>query len=357
MFELSADAFIDFYALQGHKYTIKAVAFSPNGKLLVSSSADLTMRLWSVEERKTNHVFESSDSSHIIFLRDSLLVASQEDYRISVKVWDTETGEMKYTFTCEFEGYICTAQTCSPDARWVAAGLSNNRGSYHPLDRYWIALWDTEKRERRYLVPYDTQVHSITFSSNGESMVLRSLEGPVKWWNTRNTTEEHILGDSKSIERVAFSPNNQFIALEGAKTIWVWDKEKEKVVSVYSDLSTKGFGRMIFSPNGKLAMAGVPIDEGEIKIYEARQPEKPRVLRGHWGNVSLMAFSQDSRLFASASADRTVRLWDVEKGKELSTLQVHSSIGDVTFSPNGEFVAAASEDEMVGLWNVSQWKK
>ncbi|MBD3325792.1 hypothetical protein GF339_14500, partial [candidate division KSB3 bacterium] len=66
-----------------------------------------------------------------------------------------------------------------------------------------------------------------------------------------------------------------------------------------------------------------------------------------------MVFSPDSRLLASASWDRTVKLWNVQTGEELRTLSGHArEVVSVEFSPDDSLLATASWDGMLKLWDV-----
>jgi WD40 repeat protein len=81
-------------------------------------------------------------------------------------------------------------------------------------------------------------------------------------------------------------------------------------------------------------------------------------LKGHAEGVPSVAFSPDGKTPASASQDRTVRLWDVRTAKEQAPLTGHTDwVLSVAFSPDGRTLASGSGDATVKLWNVPKRRR
>ena len=91
---------------------------------------------------------------------------------------------------------------------------------------------------------------------------------------------------------------------------------------------------------------------GDLWVWDVETRETiDRDYSGHSGSISALAFSPDGSQIATASSDRTTRLWDVKSGSELLSLHGHSEdVRDVAFSPDGKFLVTASDDKTVQFY-------
>lgn len=77
-------------------------------------------------------------------------------------------------------------------------------------------------------------------------------------------------------------------------------------------------------------------------------------LRGHTGSVTAVAFSPDERCLASASADRTVKIWDLNTGKALLTFEGHTDrVTSIAFSPDGKLLVSGATDKSLIVWDAA----
>ncbi|MBG1271190.1 serine/threonine-protein kinase [Nostoc sp. WHI] len=112
-----------------------------------------------------------------------------------------------------------------------------------------------------------------------------------------------------------------------------------------------------FSPDSTtLASAS---DDKTIKLWNLANKAEIRTLEGHSSWIWTVAFSPNSKALASGSADKTIKLWNLETGKLIRTLEGHTDgVSSVTFSPDGKTLASgsASQDKTIKLWNLQTGK-
>ncbi len=163
------------------------------------------------------------------------------------------------------------------------------------------------------------------------------------------------VGPLSPVTAVAFSPDRKFLAAGTYGQVTVWDLEKAKPAKVLTNV-LGAVNDIRFSGDGKtMAVAGgQPSAKGDLRIYQTSDWSLKTVFRGHDDVVFAISFSPDFKRLASASFDKTVRVWDLTAEKEAIAFKGHSDfVYDVAFSPDGKFLASASKDRTSRLIDLN----
>ncbi|ETO03222.1 WD repeat-containing protein [Reticulomyxa filosa] len=114
---------------------------------------------------------------------------------------------------------------------------------------------------------------------------------------------------------------------------------------------TRAVNSVRFSPDGATLVSSS--QDHTIKIWDVESGKEIRVLRGHSSFVRDAQFSPDGTMIVSCSNDNTIRLWDIKSGTEIATLTQHKRpVMKTQFSPDGKIIVSCSEDKTIRLWDV-----
>jgi WD40 repeat protein len=292
---------LQLFRYPGHTLNVLGVAFSPDGKRVISSSSDGTVRLLHARTGKLIRCIYHPHARSVAFSPDGKKAISTGDGGDqTVRLWDLETClELK-----RFGGYEAPVSgvAVSPDGKKVLFGVSG-----HKTMR--LLEIETGKEIRRFDAGH---VHDLGLSADGRKSLSGSIDGIVRLWDNDTGKElKRLTGHRDQVWGVAITRDGKLAASAG--------KEKG------------------------------------IKLWDLQTGREVRELKGHTEGVGQLAFSRDGRRIVSSSYDRTVRLWDVATGKELHRFEGHfDSVYAVAFSPDGRFVVSggAGKDPSVRVWRV-----
>jgi WD40 repeat protein len=170
----------------------------------------------------------------------------------------------------------------------------------------------------------------------------------------------HFLGllalasPASQIYSLAWSPDGATIALGGYKETRLVDAHTKKSVATLEG-SVEAVRAVAFSHDGKLlaAAGGLPARKGEVRIWNVAT-HVATTISGHSDCIYAVAFSAESATIATASYDKSIKLWDVSSGKEIRTLRDHvDSIYALAFTPDGKRLVSGAADRSVKIWDVS----
>ncbi|WP_413161290.1 eIF2A-related protein [Capilliphycus salinus ALCB114379] len=328
--------------LRGHQDEVKWVSFSPNGQLIASASQDKTVKLWNRNTGELLQTFLGHQDTvlSVSFSPDGQLIASASQDN-TVKIWNldgkliqTLNGHNDEVWTVNF----------SPDGELIASGS----------DDYTIKLWKRNGSTYeifKTLKDHQAPVNSISFSPDGQYMASGSSNGEIKLWAGDGTLISTLIGHGGAVNQVTFTPDSQTLVSGSSDwTVRLWSRSNIPPKVFQPEYKVFGWGAS-FSHDGK-AIA-TPSDNNTFRIWNPTQGTRQLTVRGHQNQVTGISFSPDG-LIASASLDKTVRLWQTD-GRPLRTLLGHQQgVSDVSFSPqksqSGQLIASASLDKTVKVW-------
>jgi WD40 repeat protein/serine/threonine protein kinase len=376
----------DLLTLRGHQGGVMCLAFSADGKRLVSGGVDREVKVWDVATRREVLSLEGHNvlgAYDVALSPDGCLIASS--HILVVKVWEAATGReicsipakgsygLAFTPDSQFlavadwnrlmvfdpktrkEEYALGAVgdpkkpwmhnirsiAISPDGRWLASA-----------DSSYVRLWDLAKRKEAHtLHGHMGEVTSVAFSSDSKSLVSGSKDATVKIWDValgqgRLSWTLH----SKPVTRVAISPDGRRLASASEDmTVKCFDIDTAKnQVTLRGHTST--IHGLAFDPLGK-TLATASFDK-TIRLWDPSTTQEARILRTCGGTIGPgVIVSPDGQYLANAHPDGSVKLWDALSGRERFQVPA-GKVTEMAFSPDGQCLAACNDKHMVKAWNV-----
>lgn len=329
---------------------------SGDGQVIASISADGSVKLWNIDGSLIKELHKHNDTIYgLNFSPDGkTLATSSADKTVKLhkiendflKSIELQNNSSQYGIAFSPKGGIFASSSWNPSIREWEVRLWTKDG------KLLKTFPDKSDQDRSH--HYGDIIKNIRFSPDGKLIGTASWDGTVKIWTVDGKLLRNFTEHKRPVNGLAFSPDSKAIALggygdENGNNLWMlWDiNGKARTILGHSDQ----IYRLAFSPNGKI-VATASWDRS-IKLWNAVDGKLIRTLDGKHNSWILgLNFSPDGKMLVSSSQDKTAKIWSVE-GNLLYTLIDHKGdVNDVVFSPNGKIIASASSDQTIKLWNT-----
>ena len=333
---------------RGHTGYVSSVAFSPDGKQIISGSRDNTLRLWNAHSgQPVGLPFKGHTKSvnSIAFSPDGKQIISGSSDQ-TLRLWDAQNGQ---PIGSPFKGHTGPVYSVafSPDGTLIMSGA---------WDRT-VLIWNVcRPKEIELCLKADEFVSSVAFSSDGKKIVSGDCDHEVRLWNARSgqLIGTPLIGHYDTVNAVAFSPDGkQIISGSRDSTLRLWDAQSGLPIGSPFYGHTGVVHSVAFSPDGKQIISSSR--DHTLRLWDTRSGKsigQPFV--GHTGTVYSAVFSPDGKQVISGSADRTLRLWDVSGHCAIERpFKGHiSGVTSLVLSPDDQMLVSASLDNTIRVWDV-----
>lgn len=335
----------ELLTLAGHSDCLTACAYSPNGLQIVSGSLDRSVRIWEAETgaELASLVGHSGSVEACMYSPDGKRIVSASRDK-TLKIWDAQQFHLIRTLT----GHKCGVFNCaySPDGQRIISIASEY--TFSQSDRAG-KIWDAKSGAE--LASFQLPPHldiSFAYSPDGKTFAISSKE-QLQVWDASSLKQMYTFTDRDWVGDCVYSPDSRYIVWTNLTgVIRLWDITTQMVVHEF--MHTMYVHRCAFAPDGDRLAS--PASDGTIKIWDLTAEPVMNLAGDGRVPIYTVAHSPDGQSVVSGDEDGVLRVWDTRKGIKSIKLAGHSNyIKACVYSPDARQIVSASADQTLRIWN------
>ncbi|KAL5067494.1 hypothetical protein RYX36_018381 [Vicia faba] len=367
--------------ISGHGEAVLSVAFSPDGRQLASGSGDTTVRFWDLGTQTPMYTC-TGHKNWVLCIGWSpdgkYLVSGSKSGELIC--WDPQTGKQSGNALTGHKKWITgiswePVHLNAPCRRFVSSSKDGD-----------ARIWDVSLKKCIVLSGHTLAVTCVKWGGDGviytgsqdctikvwettQGKLIRELKGHAHWVNSLALSTEYVLrtggfdhtgkhySSPEEMKKVALERYNsmrgnapeRLVSGSDDFTMFLWEPFINKHPKTRMTGHQQLVNHVYFSPDGQW-IASASFDKS-VKIWNGTTGAFVTVFRGHVGPVYQISWSADSRLLLSGSKDSTLKVWDIRTRKLKQDLPGHADeVFSVDWSPDGEKVASGGKDKVLKLW-------
>lgn len=296
--ELALEQSARLTSLPGHRGGTTNVAFTDDGRSLVTSGADGTLKIWNAGSgREIRSITLDAGAATATAIEGSRALTGHADGRVGL--WDLQTGSRLGTFK-RADAAIMAVALATDSNRLLAASRDSM-----------VSIWDPSvpQQPAGLIEAHEGPVTAIAHSSRNGFLATGGDDHTVRLWRVgRLELVRSYRGHRAPITSLAFSPDGRYVAAAAADgRIRIWSTSSSSLYRLMA-AHKAGVRGLAFSPSGEILASAA--DDGSVQLWQVRQSRTVRASSDHGPAARALAFAPDGSRAAVASADGSVRFWD-----------------------------------------------
>ncbi|KAJ2711085.1 U3 small nucleolar RNA-associated protein 13 [Coemansia spiralis] len=375
--------------LESHVSIVRSIDFTldDGGMHMVTAGRDSVINVWNWKRRslaRTIPAYEPIEAVGLLRGAAAASFGSRNGHvvygggeRGALRLWDMDTGKEIFTQTKELNAkHTFVDVIYLPLAQQLVAATSDQNLLFYSA---------TGQLERaRQIVGYNEEIVSIAYVGAAHTHIaVATNTEQLRVYSTDNLDCELAYGHSDIILAVAAHPSGTIVATaskDNTARVWAVNMDappQRRITCVATAVGhTKSVGAVALACGTDSLFMVTGSEDRTVKMWDLSplrgvfadtlhaaatddkaEPVKLQArytFQAHDRDINSICISPDDKVFATASQDKTAKIWDVATGKQLGTLQGHRrGVWSVAFSPTDRVVATASADRMIKLWSLS----